>query len=1739
MKKRVLSLLLVLAMMLGMFPNVALADGTQEKPFLFVKVGDTTLNDAAIAYKGQYTLSGEGSDYYSGTEYIVPYYHITVPGNAETAEVYFAADADLFYYESNGSLFGCGYKVGMGQQDDPPVDATSSATVKNSTVRDIIRVEEDGKKVLTLPIAQYVTEGTLYYGYTPENSIFEAVCLFTFEYKEENVAVEIPDGAPFTEITTDSGAVTAITQMDDASTSYYGKVPYYHVEIPADATKVYVTHPTEENPFCDAGYNSAYGYVADTEYWGTSSISFAFETVAGGYKIELPLSGMVDTDFDWMPDTEVSFVADEEGVVSYAVAVERTEDSGFTPICFFTFAYAEAEAEEHVHSYDKGEVTTEPGCETTGIKTYTCSGCEEDTEGHTKTETIPATGHEWDSGEQTKDPTCKDKGEKTYTCQNDSSHTKIEEIPTTGEHTWGEGEQTKAPTCKDKGEMTYTCTVDGCTGKKTEDIDKTTEHTNENGFCTVCSLMDDDYTGKPAQTDGVYQIGTADQLLWFARAVSNGYTTVQGALTANITVGSDWPGIGTSSKKFAGSFDGQNHTVTFNSATKPLFNYTSGASNTNRAVIANVNTAGSVTAAAAIVGMAGDTQKNGYTTIQNCANYATVSGKAGIVGEARKNVTIEQCANFGNITGSASTKYNYGIGGIAGYAQNSVVIQNCYNLGTINNTAGDELEGGIVGNLYNSASVINCYNAGEAAYAIAGNIYSSNAVITNSYYRIDKCTYAIPTKYSGNNQTIGTDQYGVTAKTLVELLSSEFVAELNSSAFKSNECCGPVLSWQDTYGHVVEAGICTTCGMGQTQTFTVTFPSNPVGYTVAGANEVVQGETYSFTVTIEEGYEKTDSFVVKVNGTAVTVGEDGVTYTLTDVQAAPVITVEGVREEPETCNVIWNDVGNGYRIIGSETAPYKGDYTFKVEFVEGFQDGENFAVEVNGEELLANNGTYTYSNVLTDLTITVFGVEAKPYADTVTIEMTATKGKDTFYVTPNTRNILAMKTLEVPYFDLALYGLAKYYYNPNCYVDENGNVNENGKQIPGTRETAYGNITAMHALIYVTEILYLGYDAKDAGKGQSYVEGTFDDIIRWSQEAGSSFVSFWDFGENLNYYVNYAYPLAYEGWGSTSDQVLLHDGDVFTMHMITGSASGSMFPFFVVDDEDCLFTDEDQLDSAVVKQGETVDLTLFRAVPGENYSTTYEILSNQAIYWIEDYNLDYDVNGTNASDEDEGEYDGWYQVWVDDQPIATDDDGKIVIDTADLEPGTYYFAAIGGETKGTGIPGSYNTNGMESGPALFKLTVLEDADRSAAKAVENKITAIGTVTLDDAEAIAKAREAYEALSDDQKQLVGNLEVLTEAENTLKALQEAAALEAAKENAKEEIANYKDAEEYREDQQAELAAAIEAANAAIDAAETIDAVDAAVSEAMEKMDAIKTAAELDAEEAAAELAAAKKTAKEEIAGYKDAEDYREAQQAELEAVIEAANAAIDAAETVEAVTAAVNAAKTAMDAIKTDAELDREEGSKPSIPSRPSKPHTPSLKPSVTPEAPKMTFTDVTEADWFYDSVKQAYENGLIDGMSADTFDPNGKLTIAQAIKLAAALHQLEKNGKVTLKNGEKEWYSTYVAYAVRNGIIDEAYANMTPAQMNAPATRSEFVAIFHGAKDVYAKKNNVADNAIPDVKMTDKNAEAIYEFYRAGILTGSDAAGTFLPNSDIKRCEVAAILIRMFDVDAKQTIHLQ
>ena len=182
----------------------------------------------------------------------------------------------------------------------------------------------------------------------------------------------------------------------------------------------------------------------------------------------------------------------------------------------------------------------------------------------------------------------------------------------------------------------------------------------------------------------------------------------------------------------------------------------------------------------------------------------------------------------------------------------------------------------------------------------------------------------------------------------------------------------------------------------------------------------------------------------------------------------------------------------------------------------------------------------------------------------------------------------------------------------------------------------------------------------------------------------------------------------------------------------------------------------------------------------------------------------------------------------------------------------------------------------------------------------------------------------------------------------------------------------------------------------------------------------------------------------------------------------------------------------------------------------------------------LPFTDVPETAWYYNDVKTAYSTGLVNGRTATSFAPKDNMTYAEAIKLAACMHQLYTAGAVTLTNGTGKWYDSYVQYAKDNGIIAKDY------EWTAEATRAGYVEIFANALPAAAfeARNSIVDGAIPDVPMTHPQAAAVYKLYRAGILNGSDSMGTFNPDNRITRAEVSAILTRMMDPAARKSLTL-
>lgn len=294
----------------------------------------------------------------------------------------------------------------------------------------------------------------------------------------------------------------------------------------------------------------------------------------------------------------------------------------------------------------------------------------------------------------------------------------------------------------------------------------------QDGVLTVMASMQtvgaDPWDGttktEPQKDDnGVYRIGTAAELAWFAATDGSG----SAKLTADIELASyDWTPL----RKFYGTLDGQGHVIRnlyVNSASYPLglIGYLQGGASVTRLGIT-----GSVTCTARSNAQAG-----------------------GIAGYMYDKASITQCWSAVNVT---SNKH---AGGIAGYTATGAVITDCYATGTIRSSSANECYlGGICGSGFSSAAgatLTNCYSVGKvvgtggnASYVGGLSPDKTAAHYVNSFY--------LTGTFSGESPKYGVTGLG-TAKTADELKA--LASELGSSFAADTKGLNggyPILKWQ-------------------------------------------------------------------------------------------------------------------------------------------------------------------------------------------------------------------------------------------------------------------------------------------------------------------------------------------------------------------------------------------------------------------------------------------------------------------------------------------------------------------------------------------------------------------------------------------------------------------------------------------------------------------------------------------------------------------------------------------------------------------------------------------------------------------------------------------------------------------------------------------------------------------------------------------------------------------------------
>ena len=278
-----------------------------------------------------------------------------------------------------------------------------------------------------------------------------------------------------------------------------------------------------------------------------------------------------------------------------------------------------------------------------------------------------------------------------------------------------------------------------------------------------------------------YQIGNADQLMWFAAKVNGSTKKSTSNLCAKLTsdidlTGKEWTPIGQATNTYSdyvaygGTFDGGGHMVSglaINNAKtyQALFGYVKGGTIRDLTVKGSVKTSTTSSSYAAGIVSYGNpvTVKNcinevdvtasakGYAAgvcayvingskLESCTNKGMVSGYGDYVGGVAGTVTgstttITGCFNHGVVINTGKPgSMNYCTGGIAGGISTGVIVERCGNTGNITSTL--KRTGGIAGSAggtinacFNTGTITGIYGVG----GIAGDSGTSDAKVTGCY----------------------------------------------------------------------------------------------------------------------------------------------------------------------------------------------------------------------------------------------------------------------------------------------------------------------------------------------------------------------------------------------------------------------------------------------------------------------------------------------------------------------------------------------------------------------------------------------------------------------------------------------------------------------------------------------------------------------------------------------------------------------------------------------------------------------------------------------------------------------------------------------------------------------------------------------------------------------------------------------------------------------------------------------
>ena len=181
--------------------------------------------------------------------------------------------------------------------------------------------------------------------------------------------------------------------------------------------------------------------------------------------------------------------------------------------------------------------------------------------------------------------------------------------------------------------------------------------------------------------------------------------------------------------------------------------------------------------------------------------------------------------------------------------------------------------------------------------------------------------------------------------------------------------------------------------------------------------------------------------------------------------------------------------------------------------------------------------------------------------------------------------------------------------------------------------------------------------------------------------------------------------------------------------------------------------------------------------------------------------------------------------------------------------------------------------------------------------------------------------------------------------------------------------------------------------------------------------------------------------------------------------------------------------------------------------------------------PETPFTDVSQSAWYYTTVKEAYELGLMTGTTSTTFAPNSPMTRAMA---TAVLYRISGSPAIEYESiftdvADGKYYSKCVTWAAKNKIVN-GYAADNTFRPNANVTREQMAVILYN----YAKFRRLdvsvqADlSSFHDVSQISSYARTAMSWAVGNKLMSGTLEGNLNPKNEATRAECAKMLLQTY-----------